>query len=170
MEGGAPRTGIPRIDGMIMASHDIVALDAMAARHMGFDPYKIPKILAAYKQGIGEIDRKKIKVVGDRFCKAKRPFIPAEGKCLVIKLEMPIRRALYCRSKWLYNKLFLGPGFIFLTLGSWFTTITWWLTQGRKYFENIKKTHYLGKQFQFKEGLPVKLSIPDFIKRGVFQI
>lgn len=51
---------------LAFASHDTVAVDAVAARVMGFDPEKILHIKMAGKQGLGTSVLSKIRVVGKR--------------------------------------------------------------------------------------------------------
>ena len=43
-DGAGPRTMIPRVKDLILASGDSVAIDSTAARLMGFDPMSIPYI------------------------------------------------------------------------------------------------------------------------------
>jgi hypothetical protein len=50
--------------GLIIAGNDPVATDAIACLRMGFDPMKIEHIRYAHEIGIGEIDVKKIELIG----------------------------------------------------------------------------------------------------------
>ena len=63
--GPGPRTMTPVEKNVIIASADQVAIDAVAAKMMGFDPMKIDYIRIAHedKLGIGEV--KDIEIVGD---------------------------------------------------------------------------------------------------------
>jgi uncharacterized protein (DUF362 family) len=63
--GPGPRTMQPVIKNMIMASADQVAIDAVAAKLMGFDPLNIPYIRLAHEQGLGVGDIREIEWVGD---------------------------------------------------------------------------------------------------------
>ena len=54
MEGQGPSGGRPRFVGRLLAAADAVALDAVAARMMGFGPGEIPLLVAAGKRGLGE--------------------------------------------------------------------------------------------------------------------
>jgi hypothetical protein len=57
---------IPHIKNVLLASADQVAIDAMAAKLMGFDPLKDCKyIRLAHEMGLGCGDVSKIEVVGD---------------------------------------------------------------------------------------------------------
>jgi uncharacterized protein (DUF362 family) len=63
--GPGPRTMIPVVKDYILASADQVAIDAVAAKMMGFDPMKIEYIRVAHDDGLGVGDPRDIEVVGD---------------------------------------------------------------------------------------------------------
>jgi uncharacterized protein (DUF362 family) len=63
--GPGPRTMTPHVTDYILASADQVAIDAMAAKMMGFDPLKIHYIRMAHERGLGCGDIREIEVVGD---------------------------------------------------------------------------------------------------------
>jgi uncharacterized protein (DUF362 family) len=64
-DGAGPRTMIPRIKNLILAAADSVAIDATAARLMGFDPLSIPFLRMAHERGLGVADPRQIELVGD---------------------------------------------------------------------------------------------------------
>jgi uncharacterized protein (DUF362 family) len=64
-DGAGPRTMIPREGNLILASADQVALDAIAARIMGFDPLAIPYLRLCHERGLGVGDPREIEIVGD---------------------------------------------------------------------------------------------------------
>ena len=64
-DGAGPRTMIPRVKNLILAASDSVAIDAIAARLMGFDPLSIPFLRMAHERGLGIADPKQIELVGD---------------------------------------------------------------------------------------------------------
>ena len=64
-DGAGPRTMIPRVKNLILAASDSVAIDATAARLMGFDPLSIPFLRMAHERGLGIADPKEIELVGD---------------------------------------------------------------------------------------------------------
>jgi intein/homing endonuclease len=64
-DGAGPRTMVPRVGNMILASADQVAIDAMAAKIMGFDPLSIPYLRMCQERGLGVADPRKIELVGD---------------------------------------------------------------------------------------------------------
>jgi uncharacterized protein (DUF362 family) len=64
-DGAGPRTMIPRVKNLILAASDSVAIDAISARLMGFDPMSIPFLRMAHERGLGVADPREIEVVGD---------------------------------------------------------------------------------------------------------
>ena len=64
-DGAGPRTMIPRIKNLLLAASDSVAIDAIAARLMGFDPMSIPFLRMAHERGLGVADPRQIELVGD---------------------------------------------------------------------------------------------------------
>jgi uncharacterized protein (DUF362 family) len=63
--GPGPRTMYPEIKNVVLASSDQVAIDAVAARLMGFDPMRIEYIRLAHEDGLGIGDPRQISLVGD---------------------------------------------------------------------------------------------------------
>ena len=64
-DGAGPRTMIPREGNLILASSDQVAIDATAARIMGFDPLAIRYLAMCHERGLGVADPRDIEIVGD---------------------------------------------------------------------------------------------------------
>jgi len=63
--GPGPRTMTPVEKNVILASADQVAIDAVAAKLMGFDPLKIDYIRIAHEDKLGIGDPREIETVGD---------------------------------------------------------------------------------------------------------
>jgi uncharacterized protein (DUF362 family) len=63
--GPGPRAMVPHVKNILLASADQVAIDALAAKVMGFDPLKIDYIRLAHEKGLGVGDPREIEVVGD---------------------------------------------------------------------------------------------------------
>ncbi|MBC7235545.1 MAG: DUF362 domain-containing protein [Chloroflexi bacterium] len=63
--GTGPRIMEPVVKNVILASGDQVAIDAIAAQMMGFDPLSIGYIRLAHEQGLGVGDPREIDIVGD---------------------------------------------------------------------------------------------------------
>jgi uncharacterized protein (DUF362 family) len=64
-DGPGPRCMVPHVTNYILASGDMVAIDAIAAKMMGFDPLSIPFIRMAHEQGLGCGDPREIEVAGE---------------------------------------------------------------------------------------------------------
>lgn len=63
--GPGPRTMFPEIKNVMLASSDQTAIDAVAAKMMGFDPLSIEYIRVAHDDGLGVGDPRQIEIVGD---------------------------------------------------------------------------------------------------------
>jgi uncharacterized protein (DUF362 family) len=63
--GAGPRMIRPTVKNVILASADQVAVDAVAAKLMGFDPMNIKYIRLAHDRGLGTGDPRAIELVGD---------------------------------------------------------------------------------------------------------
>jgi uncharacterized protein (DUF362 family) len=63
--GPGPRTMYPEIKNVLLASGDQVAIDAVAAKLMGFDPLSIGYIRMAHEAGLGIGDPRDIELLGD---------------------------------------------------------------------------------------------------------
>ncbi|MGQ9525810.1 MAG: DUF362 domain-containing protein [Armatimonadota bacterium] len=87
--GAGPRTMEPVIGNFILASGDSVAIDAIAARMMGFDPLKIPYLRMAEEKGLGTADPRRIELVGDDVSDVNMQF--HVRKSLVIRGDQIIR-------------------------------------------------------------------------------
>jgi len=64
-DGPGPRAMRLRVTNLMLASRDQVAIDATAARLMGFDPLTIRFIRLAHEAGLGKGDPREIDLVGD---------------------------------------------------------------------------------------------------------
>ena len=71
-DGPGPRCMLPCVKNVLLASADSVAIDAVAAQLMGFDPLSIKYIRLAHERGLGCGDPKKIDIVGDVEAAAER--------------------------------------------------------------------------------------------------
>ena len=92
LEGDGPKSGRPREVGLVLASSDIVALDAVAARIMGFDPASIAHLQWCARHGLGAVDMASIEVVGEELEPLPRPFVPARHNA-VSWLELVLRQS-----------------------------------------------------------------------------
>jgi len=89
-DGAGPRTMEPKIQNYILASGDSVAIDAIAAKMMGFEPMEIPYIRMASEMGLGCGDPGEIEVVGEDISEVNFGF--HSKKSLVIAGDQMIRK------------------------------------------------------------------------------
>ncbi len=93
MEGQGPIFGTTKDLGLVLFAADPVAIDATAARIMGFEPSRIPMLTEAQKAGVGTIDEKQIVVKGEDLTSVAQPFqfISTEQK-LYVRLGFFVQR------------------------------------------------------------------------------
>lgn len=72
--GAGPRTMDPVVGDLVLAGADSVAIDAVAAQIMGFDPMSIPYLRMATERGLGEARIKEIEIVGEDIGKLNLRF------------------------------------------------------------------------------------------------
>ena len=63
--GPGPRTMTPVVKNLLIASEDQVAIDAISAKLIGFDPMTIPCIRLGHESGLGKGRLDEIEVIGD---------------------------------------------------------------------------------------------------------
>ena len=145
--GAGPRTMEPFIGNIILASDDQVAIDAIAAKIMGFDPLKIDYIKMAHDKGLGIGDIDQIEIVGMEKSDLKNMnFKFQTGRSPVVKWDQRIRKSTM-NIKWLHNLLFNSPLFkTFIFASEFYHDKLWYPTTGKKKIEEYKKTNW-GQMF-----------------------
>lgn len=100
-DGPGPRCMIPHVKDYILASGDQVAIDAVSAHMMGFDPLELKFIRLAHERGLGCGDIKKIEVVGEdisevnwHFSKGENTFVSRGQKAIYWGPLQPLERLL----------------------------------------------------------------------------
>ena len=63
--GPGPRTMTPVVKNLLIASEDQVAIDAVAAKLIGFDPMTVPCIRLGHEGGLGKGRLDEIEIIGD---------------------------------------------------------------------------------------------------------
>lgn len=95
LEGDGPNHGRPKAVGLIMASSDPVALDAVASAVVGVDPFAVHTTRLAHEQGLGCGNLGEIKVRGAAIEQVRIPdFRLSSGANEWTKIPHPIRRFL----------------------------------------------------------------------------
>lgn len=146
MQENGPRTGKPKIADLVIAGQDPVAIDSLAAKIMGFDPYKITHIVRAKERGIGKMN---YKLDGDA-CPVFKFEPPHPEKQPIFKYEFLFRHIPFL--KWF---LFKTPVFaIPAKIATWYNIyIYFWGIfniggKGKKYLKEILKHPFYRKEFE----------------------
>jgi uncharacterized protein (DUF362 family) len=141
--GPGPRTMYPVQKNVLLASADQVAIDAVAANMMGFDPLGIKYIALAHQRGLGCGDVREITVVGEDISHVNWGFsVGDNGASLVGDLLWfsPLKR--------FQNLFFRTPLVNFFIFGSEFYHDYYrWPLRDRRVFQQWLKTSPWGKLF-----------------------
>jgi uncharacterized protein (DUF362 family) len=105
LEGNSPKSGIPKVVNRVLASGDCVALDAVAARLMGFDPAQIGHLAECVAAGLGTAELRSISTLGDDDLSLNLHFIPAHHN-MVSWFELVLRRRPSLRRLFFDTPLF----------------------------------------------------------------
>ncbi len=142
-DGAGPRTMIPRIKNYLLAGYDQVAVDAVVAKMLGFEPLKLPAIKLAHEEGLGCGDFEDIEIIGEDVSTINWNF--KVKRSLVIWGDQMVRKgSLRFINPLLQNKVF----FTFPILGSLiFHDMLWYPTIGKKRINNFFKSEW-GKLFK----------------------
>jgi len=136
--GAGPRTMIPEIKNIILAGADSIAIDAVAAKMMGFDPLKIPYIRMAHERGIGCGDIREIEIKGEDISEINFHF--RTKRSFVIWGDQMLRKG-FLKS---FEKLLLhSPLFFWAPFASnVYHDLMWYPTVGRKRIRHFMKTEW----------------------------
>ena len=137
-DGAGPRTMTPHIKNYILASGDQVAIDAIAAKMMGFDPMSIPYIRMCHEMGLGVGDPKDIEIVGEDIGQVHFGF--QTKKSLVIWGDQLIRKG---PLRPLEKILLHSPLVVWAPMASnIYHDWLWYPTVGRKIIREFMKTEW----------------------------
>jgi len=142
--GPGPRTMIPVEKDYMLASKDSVAIDAVAAKMMGFNPMAIPYIRLAHELGLGIGKIEEIEVIGEDISGVNFRFSVGDN------LASKIGDLLWFSSlKKIQNLFFKTPLVYIFIFGSFFYhDYLWWPLKGKKIQKNIYKNSKWGRLFQ----------------------
>jgi uncharacterized protein (DUF362 family) len=142
-DGAGPRTMIPRVKNLLLAASDSLAIDAVAARLMGFDPLSIPFLRMAHERGLGVADPRRIEMVGDDVSMENFGF--TTRRSLVIWGDQMIRRG-FLRP--LERLLLHSPLMVWAPFASnVYHDALWYPTVGRARIREFMRTEW-GQLFQ----------------------
>jgi uncharacterized protein (DUF362 family) len=149
--GAGPRVMDPFMGNIILAGEDQVAIDAVSAKIMGFEPLKIDYIKMAHDKGLGLGDVDQIEIVGIDEGEIKALNFGFETKkSLIIKWDQRLRKRTQNR-KGMHSFLFHSPIFkMFIFASKIYHDILWYPTIGKKKIKTFRKTQW-GKLFESYE-------------------
>jgi len=150
-DGPGPRAIRPHIKGYMLASSDQVAIDAVSAKLMGFDPLSIKFIRLAHEAGLGTGDVRDIEVRGEDISginfhfKGNEDTFASKGQKAIyhgplkplekVLLQSPIVPWSYAASKFYHD-------------------VYWYPTHGRKRVDHLLETTEWGRHFRdYEKGL-----------------
>ncbi|MBU3957409.1 DUF362 domain-containing protein [Patescibacteria group bacterium] len=141
--GSGPRAMQWAVKNYLLASSDLVALDAIAAKMMGFNPLKLDYLKLAQNHNLGVADPKKIKVEGVDIAKVNWHYKKADT------LASRGQKLIYRHSPLWVEKLLLQSPLVPWSYfaSNFYHDIYWWNLYGRNRVANFMQTEW-GKLFQ----------------------
>jgi uncharacterized protein (DUF362 family) len=142
--GPGPRTMTPVQKDFVLASADQVAIDAVAAKMMGFDPMSIRYIRRAHEAGLGVGDPSQIEVVGHDVSgeswgfEVGRNAAAAAGHAIWFGPFKPLQK-LFFHTPLVY--LFVWASFVY-------HDYVWWPLKGRPIQERVRRETDWGRLFE----------------------
>jgi uncharacterized protein (DUF362 family) len=136
--GAGPRTMLPEIKNIILASGDSLAIDAVAAKIMGFEPMDIPYIRMAHERGLGVGDLRAVEIAGEDI--AELTFGFKTRRSFVIWGDQMIRKG-FLRP---FERLLLHSPLVFWApfASNVYHDLMWYPTIGRKRIRRFMKTEW----------------------------
>jgi uncharacterized protein (DUF362 family) len=141
--GPGPRTMFPVVKDYMLASADQTAIDAVAAKMMGFDPMSLEFIKVAHDDGLGVGDPRDIEIVGDDVSRESWGFKVGDNGASVVGDLMwfgPMRR---------FQKLFFHTPLVnaFIFGSEAYHDYYRWPLKDKRTFETWKRDTSWGKLF-----------------------
>ncbi len=147
-DGAGPRTMTPVIADYILASFDSVAIDATAARLMGFNPLEIPYMKMCDDMGLGQARKENIEIVGEDIEGVNLHF--TTKKSLVIWGDQMLRKGplRFLEKIALHSPLVIWAPFA----SNVYHDLLWYPTVGKSIIRKYNKSKW-GQLFQqYKAG------------------
>jgi uncharacterized protein (DUF362 family) len=142
-DGAGPRTMLPKIKNFVLASADPVAIDAVAAKMMGYDPMQIPYIRMCDQMNLGNAKLENIEVLGEDITDVHFGF--NTKKSLVIWGDQMLRKGFL---RFLEKPLLHSPLVVWAPFASnLYHDFLWYPTIGKKRIRKFMETEW-GRLFQ----------------------
>ena len=137
-DGAGPRTMIPRIKNYLLAGYDQVAVDAVVAKMLGFEPLKLPAIKLAHDEGLGCGDFESIDIIGEDVSSINWNF--KVKRSLVIWGDQMVRKgSLQFLNPLMHNKIFFTLPILSSLV---FHDMLWYPTIGKKRINRFLETSW----------------------------
>ena len=142
--GPGPRTMIPHVKNLILASADQVAVDAVAAKIMGFDPMSIKYIRLGHEAGLGCGDPREIEVVGEDISGMNFNFPVGDN------LASTVGDIFWFSPLKVFQRLLFHTPlvYIFVFASAFYHDHLWYPFKGKKIFDRWCEETDWGKLFQ----------------------
>jgi uncharacterized protein (DUF362 family) len=163
-DGAGPRTMFPRIKNYILASSDSVAIDAIAAKMMGFAPMDIPYLRMCHERGLGVADPREIDVVGEDVSAVNFGF--QTKKSFVIWGDQMLRKG---PLQFLEKVALHSPLVVWAPMASnVYHDLLWYPTVGQGRIREFRKTEWgqLFERYRSNGTLGGPLAEPPLAKRA----
>ena len=142
--GPGPRTMIPVEKNLVLASADQVAIDAVAAKMMGFDPMTIPYLRMAHERKLGCADPRDIRIEGEDVTTMNFGF--SVGDNLASRAGDVF---WFGPLRFLQKLLFHTPlVYVFVYASFFYHDYFWWPVKGKPLMEKIRRTSQWGTLFE----------------------
>ncbi len=141
--GPGPRTMIPVEKNFILASNDQVAIDAVAAKMMGFNPMNIKYIRLAHEQKLGIGNPNEIEIVGEDISNVNFNFYVGDNVASLAGDVLwfgPLKKI-----QWLFFHTPLVYLFVFASY--LYHDFIWWPIKGKKNQNEVRRNSKWGKLF-----------------------
>lgn len=142
-DGAGPRTMVPKIENYILAGNDQVAIDAISAKMMGFDPMSIDFIRIAHELELGCGDINKIKIIGEDISSVNYGFKTVKSP--IISGDQLFRKGFlsFLEPILFHTILFKIP----ILASAIYHDYIWYPIIGKRYIKEFMETEW-GKLFQ----------------------
>jgi uncharacterized protein (DUF362 family) len=140
--GAGPRTMHPVEKNVLIASADSVAMDAVAARLMGFDPLEIGYLRECTERGLGNVDESQIEIVGD-------DVEAGWGFSVTNNFASSVGNSMWFGPMRYIQDLFFKTPLVnlFIKGSSVYHDDYWWEKHGVKRMQHVAETSQWGKLF-----------------------
>lgn len=154
-DGAGPRTMMPKVKNYILASGDQVAIDAIAAQMMGFEPLSIPYLRMCHERELGVADPAHIRVVGANINEVNFGF--HVHRSLVIWGDQLIRKGLLRR---LEKLLLHSPLVVWAPFASnIYHDLMWYPLIGQSRIRKFRRTGWGQLWDRYRQSQPFELPV-----------